>query len=390
MKTKATLAALLLLWGAVACTTPGDAPDPQPEPTPAKPDPKPTPANPSAYPGVIVTTVAGQPTGQRGLLDGQGAAARFSYPGQIVLDKFENLYIIDQGQFSEYATTIRKMDPAGNVTTFATGFTTLSDICIDPRDGVTLYGVDNGIRQSETGGIYRIGANGQKTRIGGGFERQGYQDGPLATAQFYRPGGCVMDKAGNLYVADSWNFCVRKINLNTNTVTTLAGHPYPDNSMVCKYADGKGAAASFCNFDDLTLNGQGNIVVPDRYNHRIRTITPDGQVSTFIESGGYVELDGRLADAAAHYPMRTHYDPVSKNLFMSSSSGGRLRVATAGGYVFSLAGASGSGFGHGYQDGDGKTAKFNGIHGVAVNKKGEIFIADNVNHCIRKVTLTWK
>ena len=384
--------AVLLLAALISCTTVEDNPAPQPDPvaTPG-PAPTPTPGNPSAYPGVMVTTVAGQyANGKGGLADGNGTAARFSYPGQMVFDKSDHLYIIDQGMFSDYATTIRKMDPAGNVTTFATGFVSLSDICIDPRDGMTLYGVDNGFRQSAEGGIYRIGADGRKTRIGGGFERQGYQDGPLATAKFNRPSGCIMDKSGNLYIADSWNYCVRKVDLNTNVVTTLAGHPDPTGSMSCGYADGKGTAAGFCNFDDLTINGQGNIVVPDRYNHRIRTITPDGQVSTFIESGGYVELDGRLPDAAAHFPMRTHYDPVGKNLFMSSSSGGRLRVATAGGYVFSLAGASGSGFGHGYQDGDGKTAKFNGIHGVAVNKKGEILIADNVNHCIRKVTLTWK
>ena len=113
-------------------------------------------------------------------------------------------------------------------------------------------------------------------------------------------------------------------------------------------------------------------------------------MSAFIESGGYLELDGRRADATASFPVLTYYDAASKNLFMSSSNGGRLRMATAGGFVFSLAGASGSGFRHGYQDGDGKTAKFNGIHGLAVNKRGEIFIADNVNSCIRKVTLTWK
>jgi sugar lactone lactonase YvrE len=340
---------------------------------------------------VTVTTVAGQYTnGPGSLVDGQGAAARFKYPGQLVFDKFDNLYIIDQGVFSEEATTIRKMDPAGNVTTFATGFSSLSDICIDPRDGVTLYGVDNTFRDNDLGGIYRIDAGGQKTRLGGGLARQGYQDGPLTEARFYRPSGCVMDGSGNLYVADAWNFCVRKINLNAGTVTTLAGHPSDINTTTCRYADGKGAAAAFCNFADLTLDGQGNIVVPDRYNHRVRKITPDGQVSTFIESGGYLELDGPRAEATASYPIRTHYDPASKNLFMSSSSGGRLRVATASGYVFSLAGASGSGFGHGYQDGDGKTAKFNGIHGLAVNKKGEIFIADNVNSCIRKVTLAWK
>ena len=171
MKRKVTMAALLLLWGAVSCTTPGDSPAPQPDPVPARPGPDPTPApaptNPSAYPGVAVTTVAGQyANGKGGLADGNGTAARFSYPGQIAFDKFDNLCIIDQGMFSSDATTIRKMDPVGNVTTFATGFISLSDICIDPRDGITLYGVDNGFQQSATGGIYRIGADGRKTRIG--------------------------------------------------------------------------------------------------------------------------------------------------------------------------------------------------------------------------------
>ena len=191
-------------------------------------------------------------------------------------DKFDNLYIIDQGVFSEEATTIRKMDPAGNVTTFATGFSSLIDICIDPRDGITPYGVDNTMRYNDLGGIYRITADGQKTQLVGGFARQGYQDGPLETAKFYRPSGCVMDKSGNLYIADEWNFCVRKINFNSNTVTTLAGHPYENGSMVCRYTNGKGAAAEFCNFADLTIDGQGNIVVPDCYNHCIRTIMPDG------------------------------------------------------------------------------------------------------------------
>jgi sugar lactone lactonase YvrE len=387
MKMQLKAVALLLLAGMVSCTPSQDNPAPQPEPSPA-----PVPDNPSAYPSVMVTTVAGKYRAEDGkdLVDGKGTAARFKYPGQMVFDKFENLYIIDQGVFSEEATTIRKMDPIGNVTTFATGFGSLTDICIDPRDGVTLYGVDNTFRENDHGGIYRIDANGEKTRLGGGLERQGYQDGPLAEAKFYRPSGCVMDKSGNLYIADSWNFCVRKINLNSGMVTTLAGHPFDINTTTCRYTDGKGAAAEFCNFADLTIDGQGNIVVPDRYNNRIRKITPNGQVTTFIESGGYLELDGPLAEATAQLPIRTHYDPRSKILYMASSSGGRLRIATPSGHVFSVAGASGSGFGHGYQDGDGKTAKFNGIHGLAVNKKGEIFIADNVNYCIRKVTLTWQ
>ncbi len=108
-----------------------------------------------------------------------------------------------------------------------------------------------------------------------------------------------------------------------------------------------------------------------------------------IDSGGGLELDGPLAEARATYPLLTHYDPYSQHLYMSSHSGGKLRVATANGLVFSLAGDPGDTFNHGYLDGDGKVAKFNGIHGVAVNSRGEIFLADNVNHCIRKVALQW-
>ncbi len=92
------------------------------------------------------------------------------------------------------------------------------------------------------------------------------------------------------------------------------------NTETCRYTDGKGTSAQFCNFVDLSIDGEGNVVVPDRYNHRIRKITPAGVVTTYLNSGG-LELDGPLAEATATYLLRTEYHAVSKNLFMSSHSG---------------------------------------------------------------------
>lgn len=346
----------------------------------------------TTYPSVTVSTVAGQylESGTGGFSDGKGQAARFSYPGQLAIDKYDNLYIIDQGLFSEDATVIRKMDSEGNVITFASGFGSISDICIDPRDGVTLYAVDNSWSYPfNNNAIYKINSNGDINLIAGGPDRIGYKDGTLEEAMFKRPSGCVMDHEGNLYIADAYNHCIRKIDLDAGSVTTLAGHPFDIYTTTCRYADGKGMAAEFCNFIDLTIDAEGNLMVPDYFNHRVRKVTPDGEVSTIIASGGSLELDGPLSEATASYPLLTVYDDFSKHLFMSSHSGGKLRVATHNGLVFSLAGLSGNSFGHGYQDGDGKEAKFNGIRGLAVNSNGEIFISDNVNHCIRKVVLQW-
>ncbi len=219
---------ILLLSILTAC------PKVEPEPTL---DPKQAPVDSApinAYPTVTVSTVAGRNSQNinGGFVDGKGQDAQFKYPGQIAIDKFDNLYIIDQGMFSDDAKVIRKMDPAGNVTTFASGFTSVADICIDPRDGTTLYAVDDAYYWSpRVCAIYRIDASGQKTKITGGPDRIGYKDGSLAEAMFKLPSGIAMDKAGNLYVADAGNYCVRKINLTTGIVSTLAGHPFDINTQ---------------------------------------------------------------------------------------------------------------------------------------------------------------
>jgi hypothetical protein len=279
---------------------------------------------------------------------------------------------------------IRKVDPAGNVTTFAKGLYSVTDICVDPRDGVTLYAIESGDAQGIPSGIFRISSDGKITRLNGGPGMNGYEDGPLATAKFYSPRGIAMDKTGNLYIADALNYSVRKVNLNTNTVSTLAGK-VPVNTAVCDHVDGKGKEAQFCSFEDLTLDEAGNVFVPDWGNRCMRKITPDGTVSTYIKFGAGYGKDCPRSSATVFQPYRTHYDPASKQLFIADETGGTLNVVTLNDYVYGL---SQNAISTDYADNRPGTS--HGYYGMAVNKKGEVFILDKFNHCIRKVTIDWK
>ncbi|KAA9357654.1 hypothetical protein [Larkinella humicola] len=362
----------LLTGLALACTTPKtDDPAPNHSSSGGK-----------RRPSVTITTVVGGDT-KAGNLDGKGTAARFSYPSQMTVDKNENLYVIDQRYSYTGGSVIRRIDPAGNVTTFTKGLYSITDICVDPRDGVTLYAIESGDAQGVASGIFRISADGKATRLNGGSGLNGYEDGPLATAKFYSPRGIAMDITGNLYIADALNYCVRKVNLSTSTVTTLAGKA-PVNTALCNYGDGQGKQAEFCTFEDLTLDEAGNVYVPDWGNRRVRKITPDGTVSTYINFGTGYGKDCPRSQATVFQPYRTHYDPASRQLFIVDDTGGSLDVVTPDEYVYSLSHNTVS-----TDYAENRPGFSHGIFGIAVNQKGDVFILDKFNHCIRKATIRW-
>ncbi|WP_229253824.1 SMP-30/gluconolactonase/LRE family protein [Dyadobacter sp. NIV53] len=331
---------------------------------------------------VSVKTFAGTDT-RKGYADGKGTAARFLYPGQMVFDKQDNLYVIDQLYGYVGGSVVRKIDAQGNVTTFAKGLSAITDICIDPADGKTIYVIESGDQTSVPNGIFRIDANGIVKRLSGGAGLRGYEDGPLVTAKFNRPGGIAMDNKGNLFVADAGNYCVRKVNLKTGMVTTLAGQHLPGQTN-CFYADGHGKAAQFCAFDDLTLDDAGNVFVPDRMNHRVRRVTSGGDVSTYLQIGGAGTVEGPLANAKVWYPTMAHFHTGSGQLYLITDSGKQLDVVTRDNYLFNLSRYIGQ---NDYVN--SSTGTTHGYYGLAVNSKGELFIADKYNHCIRKIIVSW-
>jgi serine/threonine protein kinase, bacterial len=200
-------------------------------------------------------------------------------------------------------------------------------------------------------------------------------------ASFYGPSGVAVDSSGNVYVADSENNKIRKIT-PAGVVTTLAG------SGVSGSDDGTGIAASFNYPQGVALDSSGNVYVADTGSHKIRKITPAGVVTTLAGGGGREwnwnglgSADGTGTTASFNYPNGVAVDS-SGNAYIADSSNNKIRKITPEGVVTTLAGSGVSGS----DDGTGLAASFNRPEGVAVDKSGNVYVADFNNNKIRKIT----
>jgi hypothetical protein len=146
------------------------------------------------------------------------------------------------------------------------------------------------------------------------------------------------------------------------------------------FADGAGAAAQFNVPYGVAVDGEGNIIIADFYNNRVRKLTPDGTVSTLAGSGIEGFADGAGTAAQFDCPSGVAVDVVG-SFIIADFSNHRVRKLTPDGTVSTLAG-SGS---RGVVDGAGAAAQFNGPRGVAVDGEGSFIIADYGNHRVRKI-----
>jgi serine/threonine-protein kinase len=256
------------------------------------------------------------------------------WPYGVAVDISGNVYVADTGN-----NRIRKITPIGNVTTLA-------------------------------------GSGGR-----------GYADGQGTAAIFHSPfGDLAVDGSGNVYVADTNNNRIRKIT-PSGDVTTLAGsgrNSFNGDTAVIEgssYADGQGTAASFASPSGVAVDGGGNVYVADTGNHRIRKITPGGNVTTLAGSGSIGHFDGQGSEASFYEPTGVAVDE-SRNVYVADKGNARIRKITPSGNVTTLAG-SGS---RGYGEGQGTAASFAYPYGVAVDGVGNVYVADNGNQRIRKIT----
>ena len=199
-------------------------------------------------------------------------------------------------------------------------------------------------------------------------------DGPSGQARFSDPFGVVLDKQGNVYVADAGeNNRIRKITPQ-GIVSTFAGSKEG-------YADGVADAAAFNTPSGLAIDAAGNIYVADTGNNRIRKITPQGLVSTIAGNGQAGYLDGMAKDAQFNGPIGVAVDKSGK-VYVADTYNDRIRVITQDGHVETVAGGARPG----YQDGDGASALFDTPSAIVVNSKDELFVADTRNNAIRKIS----
>jgi sugar lactone lactonase YvrE len=200
-------------------------------------------------------------------------------------------------------------------------------------------------------------------------------NGPVASASFNAPQGMAKDASGNLYVADRFNHCIRKIT-PTGVVSTFAG------SGVFGDADGTTATAQFSIPSGIAVdNATGNVYVTDTYNDRIRKITPAGQVTT-IAARGMPDANGTVD--IYNVPWGIVVDG-SGNLFVACTDYRILKIVPTGAtaVVSTFAGT-----GYGYADGPGlTTAKFHALIGMAIDASNNLYVTEYYDaHRVRKIT----
>ncbi len=159
----------------------------------------------------------------------------------------------------------------------------------------------------------------------------------------------------------------------TTEVSTFAGNE-------SGYTDGESTESKFALPTDVIIDSQDNIYVADRSNHRIRKITPSGVVTTFAGSSrGFA--DGAGTNAQFYYPTGIAIDNQG-NIYVIDKQNTKVRKITPNGVVSTLAGSS-----YGYADGTGTNAQFSNPTGIAIDNENNIYVADQNNHRIRKITL---
>ncbi len=295
-------------------------------------------------------------TGIAGLADGAAAASRFGDPFGVAVDPHGTVYVADGGDNNR----IRRIGKDGAVTTFAGGregfadgrgaaaaFHTPSALALDHLGNLIVADTGNHA-------IRKIAPDGTVTTLAGGGQA-GHADGQGRAARFNGPVGVAVDDAGIVYVADTYNDRIRRIDAAGN-VTTVAGAGGPGKE------DGAAPAARFDTPAGIAVMRDGTLFVADTGNHAIRRIGNDGVVTTVAVPAEHERRPAlRRPDGIA--ATRDGY------LYVASSTGRILQVAPDGAYR-PLADAAQGAYGS-----DG-TVQLYAPRGLAVQRDGTLVVAD--------------
>ncbi len=296
----------------------------------------------------VISTFAGN-----GLLGysgdgGPATAAKLDYPTIVTADAAGNIYIADNSN-----NVIRKVNTAGIISTFA----------------------GNGTGAGTSAGAYS----------GDG--------GPATAAGLFAPEGLAFDATGNLYVSDAGNYVIRKIS-TTGIITTIAGKDTAGYS-----GDGGPATAAKLYGGGLIFDPTGNLYIGDSRNNVVRKINTAGTISTIAGNGtghgagsGSYTGDGGLADTAGlFYPEDIAFDAAG-NLLIADFGNNVIRKVNAAGVINTIAGngyEAGSIFGGAYS-GDGGLAthaSFAGPSNLALGAHGKIYFSDQRNNVVRALSM---
>lgn len=262
-----------------------------------------------------------------GFADGLGSEGRFNGPFGLAVDASGTIFVADAGNHR-----IRKVTPEGYVSTVAGSGTK------GAQDGMGLaaqFDLPSGIAVEASGSLIVTEAGGQRVRritpeglvtTLAGTGEAGLTDGPALQARFNKPYGVAVGPDGSIYVADNRNYRIRRI--LAGVVSTVAG-----SGTTLGYTDGPAASARLGRPSDVVCAKNGDLFVTDGWYDSVRRVTPSGEVTTLTGGG-----DSPMAA-----------------------------------------------FQRGFEDGDGLTARFDVLSGLAINATGDLFVIDYGNDAIRKI-----
>lgn len=320
---------------------------------------------------VDVSTLAGQ--GSYGYED--GLKPFFYHPSSLVVNPAGEALVLDRQNHR-----IRKVLPNGLTSTF------WGDGERGNRDGVSgtgrfnqpvslmLAGADDEllIADAQNHTLRRL-KNGELTTFAGTGDT-GFKDGMGTQAAFNWPSDLVRDTDGTLYVSDRFNHAIRKITPD-GQVTTLAGNGVPG------YDDSQGSAARFNEPMALIMGPDRYLYVSDAKNHIIRKVSLSGDVITFAGSGQPGSRDDNRLRAEFREPAGLLF-AKDGSLYVTDRFNHRIRVISPAGQVTSLAGNGVAA----NKDGPGADASFSYPFDIAFDAQGNILVADHGTHAIRKIT----
>jgi sugar lactone lactonase YvrE len=208
-----------------------------------------------------------------------------------------------------------------------------------------------------------------------GLETYGLQDGTGSEARFRNPEGVAIAPGGDIIVTDRANNSIRRVT-TAGVVTTIFG----DGSS--GFADGDASVAKLDFPWKSCVDKDGNIFIADRDNHAIRKIDVNGMVSTVAGTGVAGYVDGAGAQAQFNQPIDVAVD-ANGVLYVADNLNHKIRKITPEGVVSTVAGGVA-----GISDGDVATALFRNPSGITVDAAGNIYVADRLNHRIRKIDTT--
>ena len=337
-----------------------------------------------------ISTVVGSTTSGSGFAgDGSAATnAKLNDPIQIALDSAGNLYIADSG-----SNRIRKVTAStGKISTIAGGSlagysgdgAAATAALLDDPEGIFLDSSGNIFIADLLNNVVRkITTDGKINTVAGNSSRNFSGDGgPAISATLDYPLGLATDSSGDLFFADSFNHRIRIVTPDGN-INTYAG------SGVANYS-GDGGPATSADLNrpfGICLDAAGNLFIADNENHRIRKVTPGGAITTVAGTGtaGAAGDGGPATKAQLNRPYDVKVDSAG-DLFIADYNNSRIRMVTPDGVIRTIAG--GSGFGYNGDGGAATAAQINQPTGIAIDTNGTIYIADSANNVIRLLTPT--